>query len=351
MSLNVVKKDVESGNLSPVYLWYGEDRDSLIKALNILKNFYLKDDPSGSGIERFLGKDISLEEVIQAANTTSFFSQKLVIVDDFSYFKSKTTAGDEDGEKEGEVLGASEEGNSDCLLEYCLNPNPATCLLLISEKVNKGRKLYKEINKTGKILEYSYPKGLSEWLSWIQREAQLRDKSIKSETASFLVEWAGHHTGILSQELDKLALFVGEKQEIGKDDIAKICLPLVETTVFAMLDAVASGNVRDALKRLSEVLSQEHYLKVQTMIVRQIRFLLAGSLWRRRGGTVNHFMETTGIRSTFEGNKIFRQAAGFSPEKLAEAMEDCLQTELALKTGGGNPHLLLETMVIRFCQK
>ncbi len=356
MSLEIVMRDIEQNQLPPIYLWYGEDRYSLIEALKALKAVFLAEDPSGSGIDCFLGKDIAPEEVAEAANTSSFFSRRLVIVDDIPYFnqgKTKSDTGEEDSDSAGAgITGESEGSNTDLLLAYCQNPNPGTCLLLISEKVNRGRKLYKEITKSGKVLEFTYPKGHTDWLVWIQNQVRLRGKTINTGTATYLLECVGHHTGILSQELEKLSLYIGDgKKEISKEDINEVCISLIETTVFTMLDAIAGGNSREAIQKLSEVLSQEYYLKVHTMIVRQIRLLLAGSIIRKRKGTVQELMEVTGIRSSFEGNKIFRQAAGFSPEKLCEAMEDCLQTELALKSSGGNPHLLLEMMIIRFCNR
>ncbi|RNC29916.1 MAG: hypothetical protein AWM53_00136 [Candidatus Dichloromethanomonas elyunquensis] len=355
MSLEIVNQDIQNKQIPSIYLWYGEDRFSLTEALKILKQEFLREDPSGSGIEVYLGKDILPEEVAALANTSAFFSRRLVIVDDIPYFNqgkgNPNQAGEEDVKEEAGLHAESEGSNADCLISYCQNPNPASCLVLVSEKVNRGRKLYKEIVRAGKVLEFSFPKGQSAWLNWVQKETKRRGKIINPAAASFLLESSGHQTGILSQDLDKLCLFIGDKQEINREAISAVCIPIIETTIFAMLDAIAAGNPHDAIQRLTEVLSQEYYLKVHTMIVRQIRLLLAGSILRKRGGSVEQLMEVTGIRSSFEGNKIFRQASGFTPEKLCRALEDCLQTEIALKSSGGNPQLLLEMVVIRFCQK
>lgn len=353
LSLEILKKELANKQIPPAYLWYGEDRYSLAEALKLLKDFFRAEDPSGSGIEIFPGENLVAAKVIEAANTSSFFARRLVIVDDLPYFKQAKGENDSKEEEEPEADSAwtgNQNEDVEAFLAYLENPNPATCLLLISEKVNKGRKLYKAMAKAGQVLQFSYPKGQAEWLKWIQKEVQARGKKINPATASFLLEWVGHHTGILNRELDKLVLYGGEKKEIHKGDIEAVCVPLIETTIFAMLDAIAAGKTGDALQKLKEVLSQEYHLKVYTMIVRQVRLLLAASLVRRRGERVDEFMKIAGIRTPFEGNKIYRQAAHFAPQKLAEALEDCLQTELALKNSGGNPHLLLEMMVIRFCQ-
>lgn len=353
MSLALIKKDIENQTFPPVYLWYGEDRFSITEAVKKVKEVFLAEDPSGSGIEVLSGKDVSPEVIVEAANTSSFFSRRLVIVDGLLYFslpRGKGTADSESGAGEEEST-ENREGEFDVLVEYCGNPNPATCLVLLAEKVNKGRKLYKEIARTGKVIEFSYPKRYQDWQAWVREEVKARGKTISSATAGFLLDWAGHHTGILSQELDKLVLYTGDRGEITREDIAKVCIPMAETTVFSMLDAIAAGSSRNALQKLKEVLSQEHYLKVHTMIVRQIRLLLAAVLIRSQGGSVGELMGITGIRSSFEGKKIFQQAARFSPEKLIKALEECLKTEIALKTGGGSPHLLLEIMIVKFCSK
>lgn len=351
MSIALVKKDIESGNIPSVYLLYGEDRYSLIEALKMLKKVFLEEDPSGSGIEYFSGKDVSPETITEAANTASFFSRRMVIVDDIPYFnqakkdsKSEKTDEEDLADKENE-----ETGDTTILLEYCQKPNPATCLVLIGAKANKGRKLYKGIAKTGKIIEFFNPKGPAEWVMWIQREVKIRGKNISSSNAAFLVEWAGHHPGVLIQEIEKLTSYLGDKSDISKDDITRVCIPLVETTIFAMLDAIATGNSRDALQKLKEVLSQEHYLKVQTMIVRQIRLLLAGTLVRKRGERVEDLINYTKIKP-YEGNKVFRQAVNFSPDKLSVALQECLQTDMHLKRSG-DPHLLMEMMVLNLCKK
>ena len=328
MSLETVKKSINNDSVAPIYLWYGDDRYSIIEALQFLKGIFLKEDPSGSQIEMFSAKETDLAAVTETANTYSFFSRKLVVVDDLDF---------------------NEASEDDGLLTYCRNPNSATCLVLIAEKINRGRKLFKEIAKVGSINEFGYPRGQAEWRNWVQQQAKLRGKNINPSTALFLLEWSGHQPGILCQELNKLEVYTGNKPNITQEDIRQVCIPLAENTVFTMVDAIAANKAADALRELKAVLNQEHYLKVFTMIVRQVRLLLAATIMRKKGEPVDRFMQVTGIRSPYEGKKIYRQATNFTPSKLAKVMEDCLKTDLALKNSGGNPHFLLELMVIRFC--
>lgn len=326
-----IKESVASGKIPAVYLWYGEDRFLIQEGLKVLKSFYFMTDPSGIGIEQVSPKELTPAAIIERANTMSFFANRLVVVEDVTYFK--------DGQTE----------DLEPFLEYLTNPNPTTCLLFIAESVHKGRKLYKALNKTGEILEFCAPKQPREWLAWVQSELKARKKSMDTQAVSQFIEWAGHHTGVLSQELDKLIIFVGERQKITSEDIKAITPQSIETRIFDLLDAVASRSATRALKALREVLLKEPALKVLALLVRQVRLLLGCDSLRRRGANAAEAPSVLGI-SPYEAQKVWQQSVRLSTEQLVKALTECLNTDLALKTGGGDPGLLLEIMIIKFCE-
>ena len=328
-----IKESVASGKISPVYLWYGEDRFLIQEGLKVLKSFYFMTDPSGSGIEQVSAKELSPAVIVERANTMSFFANRLVIVEDVTYFQDGQTA------------------DLEPFLEYFENPNPTTCLLLIAESVHKGRKLYKSLVKTGEIMEFCgpNPKRPQEWHAWVQSELKVRGKLMDNQVVSQFVEWTGHHTGVLSQELDKLVIFVGERKKITADDIKAITPQSIETSIFDLLDAVASRSASKAVQALRDVLRKEPALKVLALLVRQVRLLLGCDALRRRGGNVAEAPAALGF-SPYEAQKVWQQAARLSTKQLSKALSECLNADLALKTGGGDAGLLLEIMIIKFCE-
>ena len=329
-----IKESVASGKIPFVYLWYGEDRFIIQEGLKVLKSFYFMTDPSGSGIERVSAKELSPAVIVEQANAMSFFANRLVIVEDVTYFQDGQTA------------------DLEPLLDYFANPNPATCLLFLAESVHRGRKFYKALDKsqTGEIIQFLAPKRAQDWLSWVQLELKSRGKTMDNQVAALFIEWAGHHTGILSQELDKLAIFTGERQKITAEDIKTITTRTIEASVFDLLDAVASRSSTKALQTLHEVLRIEHPLKVLTMLVRQVRLLLGCNALRGQGGNGAEAPSALGI-SPYEAQKLWQQSGSLSSEQLAKALSECLKTDLALKTSGGDPGLLLEMMIVRFCSE
>lgn len=325
-----VKESIAKKKIPAVYLWYGEDRFLIQEALKVLKSFYFMSDPSGSGMETVSAKELSPAVIVELANTTSFFANRLVVVDEVPYFQDGQTA------------------DLEPFLDYFSNPNPSACLLFMAKGVHKGRKFYKALAKGGEILEFCTPKRPQEWLTWVQSELKERGKSMDTQTASQFINRVGHNAGVLSQELDKLVAFSGNRRMITIEDIAMISTHTIEASVFDLLDAVAKRSSAKALQTLQEVLLKEHPLKVLSLLVRQVRLLLGCNALRRRGGNVAEVPSLLGI-SPFEAQKVWQQSIRLSFEQLSKALSECLKTDLALKTSGGDPGLLLEMMIVRFC--
>lgn len=327
-----IKESIVRGKISPVYLWYGEDRFLIQEALQVLKSFYFTTDPSGSGIELVSAKELSPAGIVERANTMSFFANHLVVVEEVTYFQDGQTA------------------DLEPFWDYFSNPNPSTCLLFIAGSVHKGRKFYKAIDRAGEILEFCAPKRPQEWLAWVQSELKTRGKSMDTQVATQFIEWAGHHTGVLSQELDKLVIFTEDRQKITVEDIKTITPRTIEASIFDLLDAVAGRTSAKALQMFHEVSREEHPLKILALLVRQVRLLLGCNALRKRGGNMAEAPSLLGI-SPYEAQKVWQQSLKLSTEQLAKALSECLNTDLALKTGGGDPGLLLEMMIIKFCEE
>lgn len=328
--LERIKESVAKGKISPIYLWHGEDRFLIQEGIRVLKSFYFMSDPSGSGIEVVNANEMTPEEIVERANTMSFFANRLVVVEEVSYFKEGQTS------------------DLEPLMKYIASPNLSTCLLFIAESVHRGRKLYKALDRAGEILEFCPPKRTTDWLAWIQSELIVRGKSMDTQVASFFLEWAGHQSGVLSQELDKLVVYIGERPTITVEDIKGITTRTIEASIFDLLDAVAVQSSVKALETLDEVLRKEHPLKVLTIMVRQIRLLLGCIALRERGGNTSEAPLALGI-SPFEAQKIWHQSVRLSTKKLVKALKECLNTDLAMKSGGGDPGQLLEMMIVKFC--
>jgi len=322
---------VQQQKFPPVYLWHASDRFLLQEAMQTLKEPFLRMDPSGSCIETVSARDLSPAAIVDAANSFSFFPRRLVLVENIPYFQ--------DGDP----------SDLQPFYDYFANPNPQTCLVFLAEHVNRSRKFYKAVEQAGKVLQFEAPQHLEEWQAWLRRELRDRGKTMEGAAVELFFLQAGQHPGVVAQELEKLILYVGERGRICVEHVRDVTTGSVEASIFELLDAVAERSPALALQKLTQVLAAEYPLKVLTMMVRQVRLLLGAAALRQQGGNQAGLPEALGIRP-YEAHKIWRQSARLSFPALAAALKECLKTELALKSGRGDPALLLEMLVIKFCQ-
>lgn len=67
---------------------------------------------------------------------------------------------------------------------------------------------------------------------WIQSKLNENYKDIKQDALNLFIELTGVNFNIVSQELDKLMLFLGDRPTINKDDVHQIINRSLEQNVF-----------------------------------------------------------------------------------------------------------------------
>jgi DNA polymerase III subunit delta len=132
-------------------------------------------------------------------------------------------------------------------------------LLLSAGKVDKRKVFYKALEKIGTVEGYA---GLSvddrDWAGQTETVAlrQLRalKKNISDEALSELVASVGPNLRQLNNEVEKLALYVGDRANIDANDVAAVVTRNKQARAFALGDALGDRNLPRALRCLDEEL-------------------------------------------------------------------------------------------------
>jgi DNA polymerase III subunit delta len=132
-------------------------------------------------------------------------------------------------------------------------------LLISAGKVDKRKVFYKTIDKLGEVETFA---GLSiDDKDWIQQAETMAlqtlrnlKKEISDEALAELVSNVGPNARQLNSEAEKLALYVGERREIGIDDVATISVKNKSARAFALGDALGDRDLPKLLRRLDEEL-------------------------------------------------------------------------------------------------
>ena len=90
------------------------------------------------------------------------------------------------------------------------------------------------------------------WLVELCRDEH--NKQLGRDAASLMVELAGSELGLLSQEVEKLVAYVGDRTKIEIDDVESLVEVLAETT-WVLVNAVRDGDLPNALVNLDKLLN------------------------------------------------------------------------------------------------
>ena len=139
-------------------------------------------------------------------------------------------------------------------------------LLISAGKVDKRKTFYKAVDKLGAV------ESLAGWSvddrDWAmqaetlaRREIVARHKAISDEALAELVSRVGPNARLLTSEVEKLALYVGDRREIQVGDVEAICVRNKFARAFALGDALGDRDLPRLLRCLDEELWEMQFDK------------------------------------------------------------------------------------------
>lgn len=312
-------------DLKPIYLIYGSEQLLLERAEKRLRDRLAAVADLDFNMETFDGDSAPATDVINAANTLPFMSdRRLVVVHD---------------------VDRMDAAGLEALALYAKDPAPYTCLVLIAEKVAKNSKLYRAVSATGVAYEYTAPKR-SEYAGEVTKLVRERGKRIGASAAQRLVEAVGRDLRRLDAETAKLVSYVGDAEEITSADVAAVATESAAASIFELNDAVGERDVARALRISVRLLGGgETALGLTAMLARHVRALIGARALADRGMGPDAMAPELGM-APWQARNVARQAACWHPAELAAALRGLAAVEEEMKTSPTNAGLVLERWIV-----
>jgi len=240
-------KEISSGEISPLYIFRGDQIHLIDKALLELRRKVLGEADDMNYIV-FHGDSTSAAEISENASTVPMFSNKKLIV-----------------VKNAEKLKAKELTSLD---PYFESPSPLSCVVMIFSD-GKAPKIK---NKKLPTFNFSLEKGNT--VSAVVEEARRLGCKITTRAAQTLISLVGEDLKELHNELVKLSLYRVEGTEIDIEDIEKHTRKAQFGDVFALINAISKRNKREAHRVLLDLEEQgEEPLSVLSRIIWRFRLV------------------------------------------------------------------------------
>ena len=189
--------------------------------------------------------------------------------------------------------------------------------------------------------------GPSEVVRWLQDRAIARGISIDPRAIEALADLVGANLRALASELDKLAMYAGDRP-ITADDVRLLTPQAREESIFALVDSVVEARTADALRLLRRMREEESEdsLRLLGMVARQLRMMVRAAELIEAHAPPEAISSATGARG-FPLEKLMRQARAAGRTASEASLRAAEQADHSVKTGRLDKDLALELLVVR----
>ena len=318
-----IQNDIKSRQFKPAYLLYGEERYLKRQYRDKLKAALCAPDDNMNN-HFYEGKNVSVGEIIDLAETLPFLAQRRVIfMDNSGLFKSG-------GEQMAEYLGAQ---------------NESTVLIFTESEVDKRSKLFKALQARGCAVEFA-AQDENTLKRWVAGTLGKEGKKITESTAELFLNKTGTDMENIYMEMEKLICYCMDRDVVEPRDVEAVCTTRVSNHIFDMVTAIAEKRQKDALELYYDLLTlREPPMRILFLITRQCNLLLQAKAMKDKGASNKEIASGLGV-PPFAVGKYLSQASRFKSAVLRRALSRCVEAEEAVKTGRMNDVMSVEILIV-----
>lgn len=193
----------------------------------------------------------------------------------------------------------------------------------------------------------------------VKRIAREKKLTFDEEALALFVQRAGADSRQISNELDKLHLYLGERSEINSEDVTLMVSVSHKGVIWEISRAVERRNAKRAIDLIDSLLAKNENAVgiIKASIIPTVRNLffakltdsyggpnrapagIKAALPKKKDGSIN----TWGLKMAATG------ARNYSLPQLQQAMSDCLHADKTLVTSGQDHRMVLHKLIIKLC--
>jgi DNA polymerase-3 subunit delta len=322
-------RDLEKGQLAPLYFLFGEEPYLLNQSVERFKFAVLNEGAIDFNYSFFYASDADITVVRDAVETLPMMSPRRLVV-----------------LKEAQELNDKEWAALEPLIEEQVE---STVFVITASRVDKRKKQMRLLLDKAACVEFKKPYE-NQIPSWINYIAQTLGLTISNDAIHLLHKLVGHHLTEIEAELKKLGEYVEGARRIEVTDVAQVVSRSKEENVFDFTKAIGECDRVRALEHLIFLLDQgQNEVGIVNLVARHIRILLAVKRGHEEGLTGAKLAHYAQVPPYFLENYL-EQSRLWTVRKLESTLLILSETDKALKSSPLSSHIWLENMVLKTCQ-
>ena len=256
----------------------------------------------GFNVERLYGGEMKVDDLVQAASTFPMMAPRRIVLileaEKLLIPKRESKAADEEQER---------------LEEFIKAPPSHATVVFICASVDMRRRAVKLLMKEAHVVECGTIEDAADAERWVKVRAAKLGAPLDAGAVRALVHRAGPDVVRLRAGLERLALYGIGQQAITADDVREVVMAVSDAADFGIANAISQNDPATAIRELHLALD---------------------------GGAAPFFLL----------GQLRTAAERLPPRRLKGGIEAVFRTDLALKSSGGDPRVLLERLVVELCE-
>ena len=298
----MLRKQIASGETEPLYALVGGD-DQEKSAVAAEFSEMVDEGLRAFNVERMYGGEMKVNALVDSASTLPMMvPRRVVIVHEAEKLfipKRESKASEEELQRLEEFLDA---------------PAPHTTIVFICGTLDLRRRAVKRLMNKAQVVNCGVIDNEADAERWVKVRAARDGLTLDPATPRALVARTGLDIVRLRKGLERLGLYAMGQQTITPDDVKQAVPAGPEAHAdFGIANAIQRNDVREALREVGRSLEAG-----------MVPFFILGQL---------------------------RLAAQRLPaRRVKSAVEAVFRTDIALKSSGGDPRILIERLVVELCE-
>jgi DNA polymerase-3 subunit delta len=296
-----LRKQIASGETGPIYLLIGQDAAEQSAVAAEFADM-VDEGLRAFNVDRLYGGDTKVDQLLDSANTLPMMVPRRVVV---LLEAEKLLVPKRDSEAAEQAI--------ERLEEYLKAPSPYTTVVFVCGALDMRRRVVKLLIKEAQVVNTGAVEDAASAELWVKARAARERVNLDGGAVRALVDRAGVDIVRLRSGLEQVALYAMGQPTVTADDVKHVVPPGPDAQEnFGIANAIRDGDVPRALRQLAASLD-------------------------------------AGSPPFFVLGQLRVAAESLPSHRLQAGIDALLRTDVALKSSGGDPRILLERLVVELC--
>jgi len=230
---------------------------------------------------------------------------------------------------------------------YFKRPCKSSVLVMTASSWRSNTRLAKQLVKVGELINAEPPKPWQLPAEIAKYAKQTHKKNLSSQSAQLLVELLGDNLPSLQNEVDKLALLIGDNDSITNENIESLTGRNRVFNVFGVIDAALTGQTDKAISRLRNMFASDK--SAEFTAVGAFEYQL-NKMFNAKAMLAEHQSPAqiaSKLRVFGQKENFFRMVGKLSQKQIGDMIQKLAVTDFEIKTGQTTAKVAIERLVLK----